>query len=126
MDVGSISRVNIVLEISNKGFAEGKIVRYFSPLTAAGVLKSLPVQRRAHKFENRFVYIETELALGREKQKSQFKRGEIAYMTFHGAICIFLNDTFSTAMNPLGFVLSNLDLLESIAPGDLLSIRQGS
>ena len=57
MDVGSISRVNIVLEISNKGFAEGKIVRYFSPLTAAGVLKSLPVQRRAHKFENRFVYI---------------------------------------------------------------------
>ena len=126
MDVGSVSRVKIVLEISNKGCAEGKIVRYFSPLTAAGVLKSLPVQRRVYRFENRFVYIETDLALGREKQKSRFKRGEIAYMTFHGAICIFLNDTLSTAMNPLGFVLSNLDLLESIAPGDLLSIRQGS
>lgn len=126
MDVGSVSRVKVILEISNKGFAQGEIVRHSSPLTAAEVLKSLPVQRRAHKFENRFVYIETELALGREKQKTRFKRGEIAYMTFHGSICIFLNDTLSAAMNPLGFVISTLDLLETIAPGDLLSIRQGS
>jgi hypothetical protein len=84
------------------------------------------MQRRANKFKDRFVYIETELVMGREKQRTDFKRGELAFMTFHGSICVFLNDTVSTPMNPLGLVTSHLELLESLAPGDLLTIRRES
>jgi uncharacterized protein len=123
---GSISRVNVILEISGRGVARGEIVRHFSPLTSMAVLNSLPMQRRINKFKDRFVYIETELVLGREKQRIDFKRGEMAFMTFHGSICVFLNDTVSTPMNPLGLVTSHLELLESLAPGELLTIRRES
>ena len=126
MDVGSISKVKVILEISGKGVSQGHIVRHLSPLTSSAILKSLPIQRRANKFKDRFVYIETELALGREKQRTNFKRGDLAFMTFHGSICVFLNDTISTPMNPLGVVTTHLQMLETIVPGDLITINRQS
>jgi hypothetical protein len=126
MDVGSISKVKVILEISGKGVSQGHIVRHLSPLTSSAILKSLPIQRRANKFKDRFVYIETELALGREKQRTNFKRGDLAFMTFHGSICVFLNDTISTPMNPLGVVGTHLEMLETIVPGDLITINRQS
>ena len=126
MDIGSISKVKVVLEISGKGVSQGHIVRHLSPLTSSAILKSLPIQRRANKFKDRFVYIETELALGREKQRTNFKRGDLAFMTFHGSICVFLNDTISTPMNPLGVVTTHLEMLETIVPGDLITINRQS
>jgi uncharacterized protein len=124
MDVGSISKVKVILEISGKGVSQGHIVRHLSPLTSSAILKSLPIQRRANKFKDRFVYIETELALGREKQRTNFKRGDLAFMTFHGSVCVFLNDTISTPMNPLGVVTTHLEMLETIVPGDLITINR--
>ena len=126
MNAGSVSRVNVILEISGKGMARGEIVRHSSPLTSMAVLNSLPMQRRINKFKDRFVYIETEIVMGREKQRTDFKRGELAFMTFHGSICVFLNDTVSTPMNPLGLVTSHLELLESLAPGELLTVKRES
>lgn len=126
MDVGSISKVKVILEISGKGVSQGQIVRHLSPLTSLAILKSLPIQRRANKFKDRFVYIETELALGREKQRTNFKRGDLAFMTFHGSVCVFLNDTISTPMNPLGVVTTHLEMLETIVPGDLITINRQS
>ena len=126
MDVGSISKVKVILEISGKGVSQGHIVRHLSPQTSSAILKSLPIQRRANKFKDRFVYIETELALGREKQRTNFKRGDLAFMTFHGSICVFLNDTISTPMNPLGVVTTHLEMLETIVPGDLITINRQS
>jgi hypothetical protein len=126
MDVGSISKVKVILEISGKGVSQGHIVRHLSPLPSSAILKSLPIQRRANKFKDRFVYIETELALGREKQRTNFKRGDLAFMTFHGSVCVFLNDTISTPMNPLGVVTTHLEMLETIVPGDLITINRQS
>jgi hypothetical protein len=122
--VGSVSRLQILLELQDKGLAKAEIVRHSAPLTAAEVLKSLPLQQIAHNFQNKFIYIETELNIGREKQRTQFKKGQIAYMTFHGSICIFINDTISTPMNPLGMIVSNLELLEGITTGDILTVRR--
>ena len=126
MEVGSISKIRVILEISGKGVSQGHIVRHLSPLTSSAILKSLPIQRRANKFKDRFVYIETELALGREKQRTNFKRGDLAFMTFHGSVCVFLNDTISTPMNPLGVVTTHLEMLETIVPGDLITINRQS
>ncbi|HEY9387617.1 MAG TPA: cyclophilin-like fold protein [Nitrososphaeraceae archaeon] len=124
MKVSSVSRVQILLELQDKGLAKAEIVRHSAPLTASEVLKSLPLQQIAHNFQNKFIYIETELNIGREKQRTQFKKGQMAYMTFHGSICIFINDTISTPMNPLGTIVSNLELLKGITTGDILTVRR--
>jgi uncharacterized protein len=126
MDIGSVSRIKVILELSGRGFSQGYIARHLSPLTSSAILKSLPITRRVNKFKDKFVYIETELALGREKQRTKFKRGELAFMTFHGSICVFLNDTISTPMNPLGVVTTRLEMLETTEPGDLITITRQS
>jgi hypothetical protein len=122
----SVSRIKVVFEISGTGAAEGELVRHLSPLTSAAILKSLPIEGKANMFENKFVYVETHLGLGREKPKTHFKRGEIGFMTLNGSICIFLTETVSAPMNPLGWINSHLELLEGVKPGDMLMVRRAS
>jgi hypothetical protein len=84
------------------------------------ILKRLPLQDRIHKFGDKLVYIETGLAIGAEKQKTRFKRGDIAYMTSNGSICIFINDSSVIPMNPIGIVKSNLEIIEATRTGDIM------
>ena len=37
--------------------------------------------------------------IGAEKQQTRFKRGDIAYMTSNGSLCIFIKDSIVTPMN---------------------------
>jgi hypothetical protein len=67
------------------------------------------------------VYIETGLSIGAEKQRSRFKRGEMAFLTSNSSVCIFIKDSPAiSSMNPIGMVRSNLELLESIHTGDVM------
>ncbi|MBI5133350.1 MAG: hypothetical protein HZA83_01420, partial [Thaumarchaeota archaeon] len=73
----------------------------------------------------KFVYFETGLTIGTEKQRSDFKRGDMAFMISNGSVCIFVKDaSASTNMNLIGRVITNLELIESSAPGDVLLLRK--
>ena len=119
-NTGSISRIPVTLEVTNKGFAECEMIRHLSPVSVGVILKRLPLQDRIHKFGDKLVYIETGLAIGAEKQKTRFKRGDIAYMTSNGSICIFINDSSVVPMNPIGIVKSNLEIIEATRTGDIM------
>ena len=119
-NTGSISRIPVTLEVTNKGFAECEMIRHLSPVSVGIILKRLPLQDRIHKFADKLVYIETGLAIGAEKQKTRFKRGDIAYMTSNGSICIFINDSSVIPMNPIGIVKSNLEIIEATRTGDIM------
>src|ERR687886_1673184 len=117
---GSVSRFPLTLEILNRGSAQCEIVRHLSPLTVGTILKRLPLQDRIHKFADKLVYIETGLTIGAEKQKTRFKRGDIAYMTSNGSICVFIKDSSVIPMNPIGIVKSNLEIIEATRTGDIM------
>ena len=119
-NTGSISRLPVTLEITNKGFAECEMIRHLSPVSVGMILKRLPLQDRIHKFADKLVYIETGLTIGAEKQKTRFKRGDIAYMTSNGSICIFIKDSSVIPMNPIGIVKSNLEIIEDTRAGDTM------
>jgi uncharacterized protein len=121
---GTVSRLPVFLEISNKGFAQCEIIRHLSPLSARIILKRLPLQDRVHKFADKFVYIETGLIIGAEKQQTRFKRGDIAYMTANGSLCIFIKDSIVMPMNPIGIIKSNLELIEFAQTGDVAILRK--
>lgn len=121
---GSVSRLRLTAEVAGKGTAEWELVRHLAPLTAGAILKGLPVQDRVHRFEDRFVYIETGLVIGAEKQRTQFKRGDVALMTSNGAICFILKDCTVQAMNPVGKVLNNIEMVEAVKPGDVLVVKR--
>src|ERR671931_334398 len=119
----TVSRFPIALEVPNRGAAQCEVIRHLAPLTIGTILKSLPLQDRVHKFEDKLVYIETGLTIGAEKQKTQFRRGDIAYMTSNGSRCIFITDSSYRPMNPIGIVKSNLEVIESTQTGDIIILK---
>jgi uncharacterized protein len=122
--VKSVSREPLILEIVSKGIMKCEIVRHLSPLTISELLSHLPVKARIHKMGQEFIYVETGLRLGKEKQRSTFKLGEVAYLPSNGALCIFLRDKRVYSMNPLGMVTMNLDVAERAGPGDVMILRR--
>ncbi|MGB6672796.1 MAG: cyclophilin-like fold protein [Candidatus Nitrosopolaris sp.] len=110
--------------MSNKGVIECEIIRHLSPITTKIILMGLPLKDRVHKLGENLVYIETGLTIGAEKQRSRFKRGEMAYLTSNGSVCIFVKDSAPIpAMNPIGVVKSNLHIAESVQTGDVMILR---
>ncbi|MFY9799397.1 MAG: cyclophilin-like fold protein [Candidatus Nitrosopolaris sp.] len=123
--INTVSRIPLILEISNKGVVECDIIRHLCPITTKIILNGLPLKDRIHKLEGALVYIETGLIIGAEKQRSRFKRGEIAYLTSNGSLCIFVKDCPTiSAMNPIGIIRSNLRLVESTQTGDVMILRR--
>jgi len=123
---GSVSRLKIAIEIEEKGSALAELVRHLAPLTVGAVLKSLPLQDRMHRYADKFVYIQTRLMIGAEKQKTQFHRGDIAYLTSNSSICVFVQDAKVQPMNSIGIVTSNLEIIESSRPGDVMIVKEAS
>lgn len=123
---GSVSRFKIVIEIQDKGFALAELVRHLAPLTIGALLKSLPLQDRVHRYADKFAYMETGLMIGPEKHKTEFRRGDIAYLTSNSSFCVFVQDVKVQPMNSLGTVTSNLEVIESSQPGDVMIVKQAS
>jgi uncharacterized protein len=121
---GSVSRFKLTIEIANKGSASAELVRHMAPLTSNAILRALPLQDRIHRYADKFVYIETGLVLGAEKQRTQFRRGDVAYLTSNGSLCVFVQDAAVQPMNPLGIITSNIDVVESSQPGDVMVVRK--
>ena len=121
---GSVSRFKLTIEIPNKGSSSAELVRHLAPLTSNAVLKNLPLQDRVHRYEEKFVYIETLLMIGAEKQRTKFRRGDLAYFTSNSSICAFVQDATVQPMNPLGVITDNLEVIELSQPGDIMVVRK--
>jgi hypothetical protein len=121
---GSVSRIPVIIQISDKGMAPGELIRHLSPLCVRMILNSLPIQYIIHIISESIIYIETSLVIGAENQKTLFKRGDIAYMTSNSSICIFSKDSVVTPMNHIGMVKSNLELIESTQSGDFMILKR--
>lgn len=120
---GSISRFRLNIMVQDKGSAECEVIRHLAPLTANAILKGLPLQNRVHRYSSSFIYIETGLIVGAEKQKTNFKRGDIGFMVSNGAVCFVVKDSTLPAINPIGKVVKNLELIEACKQGDVIVIE---
>ncbi|HEY3094969.1 MAG TPA: cyclophilin-like fold protein [Nitrososphaera sp.] len=126
LPAGSVSRFKLTIEIANRGSASAVLVRHLAPLTSNAILKGLPLQDRVHRYEDKFVYVETGLVIGAEKQRTQFRRGDVAYLTSNGSICVFLQDATVQPMNPLGMITGSIEVVASSQPGDVMVVRKPS
>ncbi|HEX9677741.1 hypothetical protein [Nitrososphaera sp.] len=126
MQAGSVSRIKLIAEIAGKGAAECELVRHLSPITSTILLRGLPVQDRIHRFEDKFVYIETGMVIGAEKQHAQFRRGDMALLPSNGAICFVIKDCTVPAMNPIGKIVNNIEAIEGVKAGDVVSVKRAT
>jgi hypothetical protein len=116
--------VNLEIEVVGKASIKCELVRHLAPTTCRSILTALPIQGRVHRYGDSFVYFETGIVIGAEKQRTQFHQGDIGLLVANGSVCIFLKDTNAPAMNPLGRVVGGLESVESTGPGDVMVLKK--
>lgn len=125
MSAGSVSSSHLVIEIKSKSKLVCELKRHLSPKTVGSILRSLPLEGNAHFLGQNIVYFETMISSGIERQRKEFKKGDIAFSPAGGSICFFVSDIVTTKpMTPIGKILENVDALKDVKPGDIIVIHQ--
>jgi hypothetical protein len=89
------------------------------------IVRSLPLGGHAHLLGKSILYFETSIDSGIERSRTEFKKGDVAFLPSTGSICFFLNDTvFSKAMTPIGKLNGDIDVLKDTKSGDVLCIYE--
>ncbi|MDH5463752.1 MAG: cyclophilin-like fold protein [Nitrosopumilus sp.] len=125
MSTSSVSKKQLVLEIRGKVKIKCDLKRHLSPRTVGIILRSLPLEGHAHQLGNSIFYFETSIDSGIERSRSEFKKGDIAFLPSTGSICFFTNDvTTGKIMTPIGELGKNIDVLKDVKSGDVFCIYE--
>jgi hypothetical protein len=123
LDLNSVSKISLTLEIRGKAKLACELKRHLSPRTVGIIFRSLPLEGNAHLLSKDIVYFETPIDSGIDRPRKVFKKGDIAFLPASGSICFFLSDALSAkAMTPIGKIISDIEPLKDIKSGDVFSL----
>ena len=126
MSAGTVSTTRLILEIKGKSKLDCELKRHLSPKTVGIIMRSLPLDGNAHFMGQNIVYFETKVNSGIERQKKEFKKGDIAFTPSGSSICLFVSDVItSKPLTPIGKILTNVDALKDVKSGDVISLYLG-
>lgn len=126
MSAGTVSTTKLILEIKGKAKLDCELKRHLSPKTVGIIMRSLPLDGNAHFMGQNIVYFETKVNSGVERQKKEFKKGDIAFTPAGSSVCLFVSDVItSKPMTPIGKILTNVDSLKDVKSGDVISLYLG-
>ena len=125
MHSGTVSRVDVILKINDIERISCQLKRHLSPMTVGLITRMLPLKGNAHHMGQSVVYFETRINSGIERKRTDFKKGDIAFLPIEGSICFHLNDVFdSKPMTIIGKILGDTDKLNEVKSSDILSISR--
>ncbi len=88
-------------------------------------MRSLPLEGHAHLLGKSILYFETTVDSGIERARSEFKKGDVAFLPSSGSICFFTNNvTSGKTMTPIGKLSGNIDALDDVKSGDVFHIYE--
>ena len=121
MSQRSVSNVNVLLEINNGQTIKCELKRHLSPKAVGQIIRSLPFHANAHFLGKSAVYFETSVDSGIERSKTEFKKGDIAFLPVGKLICFFHSDVkVGKTMTPIGKIINGVDKLSTIISGSEL------
>ena len=124
MDSGTVSRFDLVLKINGTVNIPCQLKRHLSPTTVGLIMRLLPLSGNAHQMGKSIVYFETSIKSGIERKKTNFKRGDIAFLPAEGSICFYIDDVYDgKQMTPIGRI-NEIEKLTAIKPGDILLLTR--
>jgi len=125
LSTSSVSRKQLILEIRGKAKISCDLKRHLSPRTVGTIMRSLPLEGHAHLLGKSILYFETAVDSGIERARSEFKKGDVAFLPSSGSICFFINDvTSGKTMTPIGKLSDNIDALKDVKSGDVFCIYE--
>ena len=121
----SVSRKQLILEIRGKHKISCDLKRHLSPRTVGTIMRSLPLEGHAHLLGNSILYFETAVDSGIERSRSEFKKGDVAFLPSSGSVCFFTTDVVSAKkMTPIGKLSGDVDLLDDVKSGDVFCLYE--
>ena len=124
MDSGTVSRFDMILKINDGENIPCQLKRHLSPTTVGLIMRLLPLSGNAHQMGKSIVYFETSIKSGIERKKTNFKRGDIAFLPAEGSICFYIDDVYAgKQMTPIGRI-NEIEKLTSIKPSDILLLTR--
>ena len=125
MTIDSVSRKQIILEIQGKVKISCDLKRHLSPRTVGTIMRSLPLEGHAHLLGKSILYFETTIDSGIERARTEFKKGDVAFLPSSGSVCFFISDVVSgKTMTPIGKLIDNIDALKDVKSGDVFRIYE--
>ena len=121
----SVSRKQLILEIRGKHKISCDLKRHLSPRTVGTIMRSLPLEGHAHLLGSSILYFETTVDSGIERSRSEFKKGDVAFLPSSGSVCFFTTDVVSAKkMTPIGKLSGDVNLLVDVKPGDVFCLYE--
>ncbi len=124
MDSGAVSKFDLVLKINGSENILCQLKRHLSPVTVGLIMRMLPLSGNAHQIGKSIIYFETNINSGIERKKTDFKKGDIAFLPIEGSICFYIDDVSNgKPMTPIG-TINEIEKLTTVKPSDILSLSR--
>ena len=125
MQSGTVSSFNVFLEINAKERIPCQLKRHLSPITVGLITRALPIHGNAHQIGHSIIYFETKINSGIERKRSDFKKGDIAFLPTEGSICFYIDDvTGGKSMTIIGKIIGDIEKLKNVKASDILSLSR--
>jgi hypothetical protein len=113
------------LKIQGKSKIICDLKRHLSPRTVGIIMRSLPLEGHVHFLGQSILYFETTVDSGIERPRSEFKKGDVAFLPSSGSICFFINDVESgKTMTPIGKLSDDIGALNNVKSGDVFCLYE--
>ena len=125
MHSGTVSRVDVILEINGNERITCRLKRHLSPMTVGLITRMLPLKENAHHMGQSIVYFNTRIDSGIERKRTDFKKGDIAFLPTEGCICFYMDNVFDgKPMTIVGTITGDIEKLKAVKSSDVLSLSR--
>jgi hypothetical protein len=122
---GTVSKIDVILEVNGRERIKCKLKRHLSPITVGLITRMLPLEGNVHQMGRSIMYFETGINSGIERKRTDFKKGDIAFLPTEGSICFYMDDiSDGKPMTVIGKITDGIDKLSGIKPSDVLSLSR--
>jgi len=125
MSPGTVSKIDVILEVNGRERIKCQLKRHLSPITVGLITRMLPLEGNVHQMGRSIMYFETGINSGIERKRTDFKKGDIAFLPTEGSICFYMDDiSDGKPMAIIGKITDGIDKLSGIKSSDVLSLSR--
>ena len=122
---GTVSKIDVILEVNGRERIKCQLKRHLSPITVGLITRMLPLEGNVHQMGRSIMYFETGINSGIERKRTDFKKGDIAFLPTEGSICFYMDDiSAGKPMTIIGKILGDTDKLNEVKSSDILSLSR--
>ena len=122
---GTVSKIDVILEVNGRERIKCQLKRHLSPITVGLITRMLPLEGNVHQMGRSIMYFETGINSGIERKRTDFKKGDIAFLPTEGSICFYMDDiSDGKPMTIIGKIIDGIDKLSETKSSDILSLSR--